>query len=74
MKTAREIIFRSCIDKSSLSKADAENAIDHYAKQNKVMYYYRCDFCNRFHISKQSETAKTLQIIGGKSAEHRDSV
>ena len=67
MKTPTEIILRSCTDKRSLSKAEADNTIDYYAKKQMIMYYYKCDFCNRFHVSKYSESNKTLQILGGKT-------
>lgn len=66
MRSASEVILSSCLDKKSFSKKEADGVIDYYAKRKKIMFYYKCDFCNRFHISKQHDTVKKLLIIGGK--------
>lgn len=74
MKTPTEIILRSCLEKKSMSKFEADKVIDYYAARNRIMFYYKCDFCNRYHISKNSETTKSLQIIGGKDIYKQEEV
>jgi len=67
MKTITEIIERSCTNKKSLSKEEADDIIDRKARRGQVMYYYKCEFCSRFHLTKLDHTVKSITIIGGNS-------
>jgi hypothetical protein len=62
-----EIILRTCIEKVSLSKEQADNYIDQKLEQGILLYYYKCQFCSRYHVSKQDESFKYLEVIGGNS-------
>lgn len=65
MKTPKEIIEQTCTDKVSLSKEEADHIIDRKARAGKVFYYYKCEFCMRYHLSKHDYTVKRVEIIGG---------
>lgn len=60
--TPVEIINRSCIDKQSLTKEEADKYIDRKARKGIVLYYYKCSFCNRYHISKMDHTINILEV------------
>jgi hypothetical protein len=68
MKSPTEIINRMCIEKRPMSKKNADKAIDSFAKQGIVMYYYKCQMCGRYHTSKNSSSTKSLTIIGGNDS------
>jgi hypothetical protein len=62
----REINFiyeRSCLSKSNLSLERANQLVDYHAKNNNVIYYYKCGFCNSYHLSKKSPS----EVIFGQN-------
>ena len=63
--SASYIIRRTCTTKKSYSLKDADDFITEKLEEGKVLYYYRCIFCNRYHMSKQDHTVNVLDIIGG---------
>lgn len=64
---AGEVINRTCIEKINLTKEEADLFIERMALQDRVMYYYKCPFCNSYHASKSAHSIKTITIIGGSS-------
>lgn len=65
MLSIAEVINKTCIDKKSLSKKEADETIERYAKQGRLFYYYKCNFCNRYHISKNYNTVDRVKIFKG---------
>lgn len=59
------VIVRTCVAKKSYSKQAADDYITEAAKQGKVLYYYKCQFCSRYHLSKHDHTVNSVDIIGG---------
>ena len=64
-KSTADIIKRTCIDKVSLSKEQADSLIDKKLEQGILLYYYKCQFCSRYHVSKKDSTINIVQVIGG---------
>jgi hypothetical protein len=60
-------IARTCTDKKSYSLKQADEIIDKYAKRKQLLFYYKCYFCCRYHLSRQIGTVRTMEIIGGKN-------
>lgn len=65
MKTTEWIIKRMCIDKESLSREEADYIVDKKVRVGIVLYWYRCPFCMRYHMSSQDSAEKKLEVIGG---------
>ena len=63
MLSIKEIIERTCINKAGMTRKEADETIDRYAKQGRIFYYYKCKFCNRYHISKNYYTVEKVKII-----------
>lgn len=59
------IIRRMCIEKESLSREEADSVVDKFAKRGIVLYWYRCPFCMRYHMSRQESSIVKMDIIGG---------
>ncbi len=59
------IMERSCINKRSYSQKAADDIIDSaLLYQNKMFYYYKCQFCSSFHLtSKEPVTIKHLEVV-----------
>lgn len=59
------IMERSCLNKRSYTKKSADDAIDFALKHdNKLFYYYKCQFCSSFHLtSKIPVTFKHLEVV-----------
>jgi hypothetical protein len=45
--------YRTCTRKRKLSKARADMIIDDYASRKILRYYYRCPYCQYYHITSQ---------------------
>jgi len=58
------LIYRSCVDKKSFSKEEADTLVDDFARNGKVIYWYKCELCMRYHITRkdQNEIVKKLEI------------
>ena len=61
------IIKKMCIDKRSYALEGANTVVDRFAKEGTVVYYYKCPFCQRYHISQHERSRYYLKIIGGHS-------
>lgn len=58
------IIERSCLNKKSFNQKQADNAIEAALARGKLFYYYKCQFCNSFHLtSKEPLTYKQLEVV-----------
>lgn len=60
-------VWRTCTSKKSYSLKQADDFITDKMKEGLILYYYKCVFCNRYHLSKQDHTEYTTEIIGGKN-------
>jgi hypothetical protein len=61
-----EYIFeRSCLRKANLTEEVANSIIDRCLQQeNRMLYYYKCNFCNSFHLTSQEPTSETkVEVI-----------
>lgn len=47
------LIVRSCLYKRNLSLDKANNIVDAFAKQNMILYYYKCQLCSSYHLTKR---------------------
>lgn len=50
--------WRTCLRKTKLSKARADCLIDDNAAKGILRYYYRCPYCNAYHLTKQDKMRK----------------
>ncbi len=66
MKNTEWIIRRTCIDKQSFSLVEAEDIVDRKARLGKLFYWYKCQFCQRYHMSRQDSSEDKIEVIGGK--------
>ncbi len=66
MRSIEWIIKRTCIDKKSFSREEADDIVDRKAELNQVYYWYKCQFCQRYHLSRQAESENRIEIVGGK--------
>ena len=59
------IIERSCLNKRSYTRKSADDVVDQALKEhNKLFYYYKCQFCNSFHLtSKEPVVVKHLEVV-----------
>jgi hypothetical protein len=58
------IMERSCLSKRSYNQYSADRAIETAATQGRLFYYYKCQFCNSFHLtSKEPVTIKHLEVV-----------
>lgn len=62
----KSLLFNSCKRKRKLSEKEANDAVDYYIEQNEMMYFYKCLFCNKYHLT-HSPPIKELdeQILNG---------
>lgn len=58
--TIRFIFERSCLKKSNLSLETANNIVDLHAREGRLLYYYKCNFCSSYHLSKKSPSEVQL--------------
>lgn len=61
-----QVILRACVDKRSYSLKQADDFITEKMNEGIILYYYKCIFCGRYHLSKLDHTVYTIEIIGGK--------
>ena len=47
----RYIMERTCLRKKNLNKEKANRVIHIFARQGELVYYYKCHFCNSFHVT-----------------------
>lgn len=59
----KHIIEDGCIRKEGHTEEIASKIIDKAAKRKKLLFYYKCDFCRSFHITKKLNGGKLLKVI-----------
>jgi len=69
MQSTEWIIRRTCTDKKSYSREEADEIIDKRATRGECIYWYKCQFCMRFHLSRQATAYHRLDIVGGQKCE-----
>lgn len=58
------VIDRACLRKVNLTEEQANRVVDIEASQGRLLYFYKCEFCNSFHMtSREGEVEKQLTII-----------
>lgn len=58
------VFERACNRKSNLNKEEADRIVDDHASQGRLMYYYKCQMCCSYHLTKQpSVSDQRLNII-----------
>ena len=67
MDTLRTIIERTCTNKVEMSEEEANQTIERFAQKGRIMYFYRCPFCSRFHVTRQTGTVQHIEVIGGNN-------
>lgn len=48
---------RTCLSKKSFSKKDADTSIEYFATQGKLIFYYKCTLCSRYHLTSKEPRA-----------------
>lgn len=61
-KAVKFLIERSCLDKKNLSKQEADRVVDWNSSRGKLLYYYKCDFCQSYHMTRQEPNNKQKQV------------
>jgi predicted restriction endonuclease len=60
------ILERACLRKANLNEETANQIVDKaLQKDNKLLYYYRCQFCNSIHLTSQvpDNSRHQLEVI-----------
>ena len=57
------LVNRACLSKKSYTKEGADKFIDLKASQGVVLLYYKCDFCNSYHLTKNKELKETSDFL-----------
>lgn len=57
------IIWRTCISKRSLSFKEADDYITKKMNEGVTLYWYKCQFCSRYHISRQADSEHKLEVL-----------
>lgn len=58
------IINQACLRKGNLRQEEADRIVDHHAREGRLIYYYKCDFCGSIHLTKHQTTPKRkLEVI-----------
>jgi predicted SprT family Zn-dependent metalloprotease len=60
------ILERACLSKANLNEEAANQIIDKaLQKKQKLLYYYRCQFCNSIHLTSQvpDNSRQKLEVI-----------
>lgn len=45
-------IWKSCLSKKSYKKKNVDDVVDRFLSHGEMRYYYKCNFCNGYHITK----------------------
>jgi hypothetical protein len=48
---AHYYIDKSCLHKANLSEDEANAVVDTEARNNRVIYYYKCQLCGSYHLT-----------------------
>lgn len=55
-----KLYYSGCHGKFKLSKEKADDLIDQALSEGRMMYYYRCHFCGKHHLTS-GEPSKKIQ-------------
>lgn len=47
---------RTCLEKQSYNLSDADSLVDMFASRGKIMFYYKCNLCARYHLTSKEPT------------------
>lgn len=67
-------ILKACIYKKSMTKKQADSCIDYFAEKGKLMFYYKCSFCNSYHATKNIYAKTSLIEVSPNVFERVDSM
>lgn len=56
--TVKHIMERACLRKKNLSEEQANQIVDRNMKQGKLIYFYKCQYCNSHHMTKSAPSRK----------------
>lgn len=63
-KLVKFVFERSCLNKKSFSREAADAVVDRFAEKGELIFYYKCQFCNSFHMTRRSdEVKKRLKVV-----------
>lgn len=63
-KLVRFIFEKSCLNKKSFSREAADSVVDRFAQRGELIFYYKCQFCNSYHLtSKSGKVEKRLEVV-----------
>lgn len=48
-----KFIYRSCINKKNFTEEGANAVVDKLSSQGILMYFYKCQLCNAFHLTSK---------------------
>lgn len=57
-KLVKFVFERSCLRKKSFSRNAADAVVDRFAEKGELIFYYKCQFCNSYHMTKRSDEVK----------------
>lgn len=57
------LIKRACLSKNSYNLKEADDIIDLKAAQGIILLYYKCAFCNRYHLTSNKELKDTKEFL-----------
>jgi len=63
MKQLENKLIYSCIRKKSFSLKAAETVITKLMQDKRLMYYYRCELCNAYHLTSKEPKGKLYNVI-----------
>jgi hypothetical protein len=61
--TIKHIIQRSCLIKKNLSFEKANQVVDRAAKEGRAIYFYECQFCGSYHMTRKNPTDHTQRRL-----------
>jgi hypothetical protein len=51
-----EYFERKCLRKANLTEEKANHVVDMAASEGLTLYYYKCDLCSSYHLTKTCPT------------------
>lgn len=63
-RLVKRIMNRSCVNKKSFSEEAANGVVDRLAERGELIFFYKCEFCNAFHLTRRSgDVKRTINLI-----------
>jgi hypothetical protein len=57
------IIYKACLRKANLSLESANRLVDHHAANGRLIYFYKCDFCDSYHLTKKPAPPRQKIVV-----------